>query len=139
VTNVSDSILTSTKKVLGMDESYTAFDVDIILHINGAFNTLQDIGLGPQDGFMIESKETVWDDFIGDELRLNSVKNYVYLFVRLAFDPPATSFAIASMEKQLEECLARLSIHREANEWAEPITTIYQPSGMLVDGGDADG
>ena len=104
-----DSILGSVKKVLGIDASYTAFDVDIIMHINMAFSVLHNIGAAPVDGFSIEDDAALWNDFLEDRKNLDMVKTFIYLKVRLVFDPPATSFVIAAMEKQLAELEWRLS------------------------------
>lgn len=113
VPTLSNSILTSTKKILGLDESYTAFDLDVITHINSVFTTLHQLGIGPVEGFMIEDSAPIWADFLGDDPRLNAVKTYVYLRVRLLFDPPATSFTITAFEKQIQELEWRLNVHRE--------------------------
>lgn len=115
------SILTSTKNVLGIAEDYTVFDLDIITHINTAFSTLTQLGVGPVNGFMIEDETSVWDDFIptGD-FQYNSVKTYVYLRVRMLFDPPQTSYLISAMERQIEQLEWRLNIHREETEWNDP-------------------
>jgi hypothetical protein len=131
VTNVIDSILTSTKKSLGMDESYTAFDEDIIMHINSAFTNLNDIGIGPDEGFMIEDKNPTWDQFIGTSLRLNSVKNYVWLYTKLAFDPPDRSFVIEALETQLEEVFGRLSIRREQTDYVDPEIVVEEEDVWL--------
>jgi hypothetical protein len=111
------SILNSTKKILGIAEDYTVFDLDIITHINSAFSTLTQLGVGPAEGFMIEDATAVWSDFIGDDIQYNSVKSYVFLRVRLLFDPPATSYLIAAYEKQIQELEWRLSVLREGTEW----------------------
>lgn len=105
-----ESILESTKKVLGIDNDYKTFDQDIIMHINSVFATLHQIGVGPVDGFAIENDGPEWKDFIGLDKTINSVKTYVYLKVRLLFDPPTTSFAIAAMEKQATEFEWRLQV-----------------------------
>ena len=107
------SILISTKKVLGIAESYTAFDLDIITHINAAFSILNQLGVGPQEGFMIEDDGYMWGDFLIPITQLNLVKTYVYLKVRLLFDPPTTSFLIEATTKQIEEYEWRLNVFRE--------------------------
>lgn len=114
------SILTSTKKVLGIGEDYTVFDHDIITYINTAFSTLTQLGVGPPAGFMIEDKDVDWADFIGDDLQLNSVKTYVHLRARMLFDPPATSFHISAMNDQIQELEWRLNVHREETAWVDP-------------------
>ena len=117
---INDSILTSVKKVLGIDENYEAFDQDIILHINSTFATINQLGIGPIAGFYIEDAEATWSDFLQDDPRLNSVKTYTYLRVRLLFDPPATSFAISAMEEQIREFGWRLNVYREETAWVDP-------------------
>ena len=114
------SILTSTKKILGIAEDYTVFDEDIITHINTAFSTLTQLGVGPADGFMIEDAVAEWDDFIVDDFQYNSVRSYVFLKVKQLFDPPTTSYLIASTEKQIEELEWRLNVHREETAWVDP-------------------
>ena len=121
---MSDSILTSTKKVLGIDDGYTAFDIDVIMHINTVFNTLTDLGIGPPEGFMITDKTAVWADFIGSDVNLNSVKTYIYLRVRLAFDPPATSFTINALQEQVKELEWRLNVRREGTAWTAPVSSL---------------
>jgi hypothetical protein len=118
---VETSILTSTKKILGIAEDYTVWDLDIITHINTAFSTLTQLGVGPAEGFMIEDATAEWSDFISDgDLQYNSVKTYVFLRVRMLFDPPTTSYLIEAMNKQIEELEWRLNVHREETAWVDP-------------------
>ena len=128
---MSDSILTSTKKVLGIEELYTAFDVDILMHINSVFSTLHQLGIGPIEGFFIEDATPTWVTFLGTDPRLNSVKTYVYLKVRILFDPPGTSYLIDSLSRQAEELEWRLNVVRETDDWIDPT-----PS-LVIDGGTA--
>lgn len=114
------SILTSTKKILGLDEDYTAFDPDIITHINTAFSILAQLGVGPVQGFMIEDAEAVWEDFIGTDNRYNMVKTYVWLKVRQLFDPPTTSYLITAFDEQVRELEWRINSYREETEWVDP-------------------
>jgi hypothetical protein len=109
----AESILTSTKKLLGLADDYTEFDVDIIMHINSAFATLNQLAVGPTNSLFIEDKTTNWETFIEGQANINSVKSYVYFKVRLAFDPPATSFAITSMENMAKELEFRLNVVME--------------------------
>ena len=117
---MTESILTSTKKILGIAESYTAFDLDVITHINSAFSTLNQLGIGPEDGYAIADSSATWDAFFGTNLRYSSVKTYVYLSVRLLFDPPATSYLISSFKEQKQELEWRLNVVREETEWVDP-------------------
>jgi len=107
------SILNSTKKILGIAEDYTAFDDDIITHINTVFATLTQIGIGPPEGFEIEDAQEVWSDFIDEDPRFNSIRSYVFLKVRMLFDPPTTSYLIDSMERQILELEWRLNVTHE--------------------------
>jgi hypothetical protein len=117
---MSDSILISTKKILGIDADYTVFDVDIITHINTAFATLNQLGIGPYDGFVIFDDQETWDLFLDNDPRLNGVKSYVYLRVRLLFDPPTTSYLITSMDEQRKELEWRLNVVREYDQSTHP-------------------
>lgn len=134
---MSTSILTSTKKNLGLDEAYEAFDPDIVLYINGVFSTLNQLGVGPEQGFSIEDAAATWDAFIGTDPRLNSVKSYVSLCVRLLFDPPGTSYLIASFEKQKQELEWRLNAYKEETNWVDPDPGDPEDDDDVLDGGSA--
>lgn len=121
---MSDSILISTKKILGIAADYDAFDVDIITHINSAFATLTELGIGPVGGFMIVDETTTWDAYLQYDAKLNAVKSYVYLRVRLLFDPPTTSYLINSLNAQREELEWRLNVIREYEMAPEIAPTI---------------
>jgi len=114
------SILKSTKKVLGIGEDDTSFDEDIIIHINSAFSTLNDMGVGPVEGFSIEDEDSEWDEFVEDVAKQSKVKTVVYLRTRLVFDPPTTSFVLDALQKQLSEAEWRLNVSRESTEWKDP-------------------
>lgn len=118
---VQDSILNSTKKILGLAENYDAFDLDVITHINTCFFTLNQLGLGPREGFMIEDDSTDWDEFTGGVLNLNAIKTYVYLRVRLLFDPPGTPHHLSAIKDQVSELEYRLKMDREVTAWQEPV------------------
>lgn len=140
---MADSILTNVKKIIGIVESDTSFDPDIVMHINTVFSVLTQLGIGPTAGFMIEDATPTWDDFLSvkqigqlqadgtvvytdEQLSavnklLNMVKTYVYLRVRLIFDPPQTSFVIESLNKQIEELEVRISMEREGESWVDPM------------------
>lgn len=113
---MSDSILNSTKKILGIGSDYEVFDLDIITHINSAFATLTDLGIGPDEGYMIEDDSATWGDYLKGDNRLNPVRTYVYLKVRVLFDPPTTSFAIEAINKQIAELEWRLNTYREGRD-----------------------
>lgn len=105
---VTDSILLSVKKQNNVAPDYKAFDDDFVLYINAGLADLNQVGIGPAQGFAIEGEADTWDDFIGEEPRLNAVKTFMGIKTRLMFDPPASSFAIEMMQKQLDEHLNRL-------------------------------
>lgn len=112
-----DSILNSVKKRVNVAAEYHAFDEDILVEINSAFGTLAQLGLGPVEGFQIDSEDTTWDDYVTagvPVLHLNSVKTYIALKVRQVFDPPGSSYAVAAMERQITELEWRLNTTREA-------------------------
>ena len=107
------SILKSTKKVLGLGPDYTPFDLDIITHINASFSVLCQLGVGPAEGFIIEDASEEWDDFDVPENQMQLVKTYIYLKVKILFDPPGTSFLLKSSEDQIKEYEWRLNTFRE--------------------------
>lgn len=108
---ISESILTSIKKLLGIDENYKHFDADIIMHINSVFSILTQMGVGPSNGFSISGKDDTWSAFITDKPNIFSlVKSYVYMKVRLLFDPPLSSAAIESINRQISEFEWRLFV-----------------------------
>lgn len=104
-----NSILESIKKLLGIPEEYTYFDQDIVMQINTAFSILHQLGVGPETGFSIADHSAEWTDFVNDE-RLNMVRTYVQIKVKLAFDPPSSSALLDSYNRQLDELTWRLSI-----------------------------
>ena len=104
------SILTSIKKMLGVAEDYTEFDEDIITHINSIFLNLTQLGVGPEEGFMIEDDTSVWEDFINDSIQLQAVKTYMYLKVKLLFDPPLSSSVTESFTRMIAELEWRLNV-----------------------------
>lgn len=115
------SILNDVKKVLGIESNYTAFDTDILMHINSVFATLNQLGIGPDEGYVIEDSTPTWAAFIGTDPRLNSVKTYIYLKVRFYFDPPTTSYLIEAMNQQSRELEWRLNSYRESTQWTNPV------------------
>lgn len=128
------SILTSIKKSLNLAEDYEAFDEDIIMHINSVFSTMNQLGVGPTQGFMIEDKEATWDAFLGSDPRLNNIKTYVYLRVRLLFDPPSTGYHTKALEDQIKQLEWRMNVYREDTEWVDP-NTLLPYATPILDGG----
>ena len=113
-----ESILTSIKKLLGIAEEYTHFDADIVMHINTVFMILTQLGVGPSQGFSIKDETSVWDDFIPDNNRFESVKSYIHLKVKLLFDPPVSSAVVESTNRIISELEWRLLVAADPSEIA---------------------
>lgn len=109
----NESVLDETKRVLGIAQNDTSFDLDVRMHINSAIATLAQLGIGPEGGFEIEDGTETWADFLATDLDLHPVKSYVYLRVRLLFDPPANSWTTVAIKEQIEQLEWRLNVHRE--------------------------
>jgi hypothetical protein len=110
------SILDSIKKSLGFESEYTAFDVDIIMHVNSVLVNLRQLDVGPVTGFAISDNTQLWTDLTPDIVMLAQIKSYVYIKVKLIFDTPATSFVIDALKEQAAEFEWRLNITAEAIE-----------------------
>lgn len=110
-----DSILTSIKKVLGIDEAYEHFDADIMMHINSVFFTLYQLGVGPDKPFVITNKDSVWSDFITDK-DIEMIKSYIYLKVKIVFDPPTSSFVLDAYKNQIAEYEWRMNVEVDPTE-----------------------
>ena len=111
VVDSKNSILTSIKKLLGITESCTDFDTDIIMHINTVLMTLNQLGVGTE-GFQIEDKNAVWSEFV-DPNKLAATKSYVHLRVKLLFDPPLNSAIIEAIKESIKELEWRLNVRVE--------------------------
>lgn len=122
---MSSSILDDVKHMLGLLPSEHAFDSDVVIHINSVFGTLHQLGVGPNEGFMIMGDTEQWDDFFTDS-RLNPVKSYVFLRVKLLFDPPQTGFTVGSMDRQISELEWRLLVAADGP---------FIPDQTVIDGG----
>ena len=108
---MNESILTSIKKLLGITEECTDFDTDIIIFINTVFPILLQLGVGPEEGFKIEDSTTTWRDYLGyNEKKLGSVKTFIYLKVKMVFDPPLSSSVIDSYNRTLSELEWRINV-----------------------------
>ena len=110
-----ESILISIKKLLGIPEDSEHYDADIIMHINSVFMILNQLGVGPSNGFSITDKTAVWSNFISDNDNLEAVKSYVYMKVRLLFDPPLSSAVMECMNRMIGELEWRLNSEAESN------------------------
>lgn len=111
-----ESILNSIKKMLGPDAEYDHFDPDIIMHINTVFMVLQQLGVGPEEGFFIEDDTATWADYLADPTKLQMVKTYIYLKVRLVFDPPTSSTVMNAINQLIAEYEFRLNVAVDPKE-----------------------
>lgn len=112
----NESILTSVKAALGILDLYEYFDAQLVMHINTVFSILTQIGVGPSNGFKITGKDERWSDFMEDTSEIEMIKTYVALRVRILFDPPASSFVLESINKQIEMLEWRLNVHEDVVE-----------------------
>lgn len=128
---MTNSILTSVKKMCGVAEEDESFDLDILTHVNTTFSTINlQIGIGPEGGFLIEDKSVTWDAYLGsDHKRFNDIKSYMYLRVRYLFDPPGTSFLLTAFKEEMIRFEILLGIERDLTAWTNPFP---------IDGPDAD-
>lgn len=111
---MGDSILLTIKKLLGIGDDYEYFDEDIIIHINSVLMILNQLGIGPVTGFSISDESATWSDFVDNLSMLEAVRSYVYIKVRLLFDPPTSSFTITAFENQIKELEWRLNVMAES-------------------------
>lgn len=134
---MTDSILDSTKKVLGVPADYTVFDADILMHINTVFSTLNQLGIGPIDGFEVQDAGPTWESYLLGNPKYNMIKSYMHLRVRLLFDPPSTSYLITAYQKQIEELEWRINVLREETMWV--VNTVNTGSVGTIYGGNSEG
>lgn len=112
-TDTNGSILDSIKKLLGINADVVVFDQEIIIHINSVFSELAQLGVGPTEGYMITDASNAWSEFCGEDFPLlNNVKTYIYLKVKLLFDPPTTSPLIEAINQQIKEIGWRMYIQK---------------------------
>lgn len=110
---MDESILNSIKKLLGIVKEDTDFDTDIIIHINSILSVISQFGVGPAGGYSITGESERWSDFLKEDKLLNSVKTYVYLRVRLLFDPPSSSAVLESFNRTISEFEWRINLSAE--------------------------
>lgn len=116
-----ESILKSIKKLLGIHEECEDFDADIIMHINSVFATLNQLGVGPTEGFSINDEAEKWEDFLPEERMIHSVKSYMFMKVKLLFDPPLSSAVIECTKEQIKEMEFRLQVAVDSAKVEEEI------------------
>lgn len=134
-----ESILDSIKKMLGITKEYKQFDAEIVMNINSVFSILHQLGVGPKECYMIEDSAQTWDEFMEGRANIELVKSYIFLKVKLIFDPSLTASVTDSYKEQIKEFEWRLNVIAEAeharNEEIERITVSSEqvPYGTPVD------
>lgn len=116
-----ESILTSIKKLLGITEDCEDFDPDLIMHINSVFMILNQLGVGPKNGYRIEDKFSTWDEYISYEDDLDSIKSYMHMKVKLLFDPPLSSTVMTCMNQMISELEWRLNVAVDPSQNGEEV------------------
>lgn len=111
-----ESILTSIKKMLGIEEEYEHFDAELIMHINSVFMILKQLGVGPAEGFRIQDKESYWSDYISDDDNLDAVKTFIAKKVQLIFDPPTQGSVMQAVNDLNSELEWRLMLGAESKD-----------------------
>lgn len=114
--NIQDSILETVKNLIGVASECADFDTNIMVHINSAIMTLRQIGIGPKNGFSVRDSSSTWTDYIDDINLYESVKDYIYLKVKIVFDPPTSSYVLEAMKEQIKELEWRLQTEKEEIE-----------------------
>lgn len=110
---MDESILDDVKKLLGITKECTVFDADIIIHVNSVLSLLRQMGMRQ---FSITGSDEVWSDYIPEGKSLEDIKTYVYLKVKLIFDPPSSSAALESIKALISELEWRITVGAEEIE-----------------------
>lgn len=111
-----DSILNSIKKLLGIMANCTDFDIDIIMHINTVFMTLNQLGVGPEKTYRIDDENNVWSEFLNEDVNFEAVKSYIHLKVKLLFDPPLSTAVIEAIKSSILELEWRINVQAESEK-----------------------
>jgi len=118
------SILDSIKKMIGIDKDYDAFDIDIIIHINSAFSKLTQMGVGPTEGYEIDTSDNTWDEILAGNNVLSWCRTFVYLSVKMMFDPNLPGPVIGAYERQIEELTWRITVAAETDKIPVPSDSV---------------
>lgn len=116
---ISNSILETVKKLVGVDIDYGVYDIDLIVAINSSFMILHQLGVGPEKPFTISDSSATWQDFFGDEEVFALAKSYIYLRTRLLFDPPSSGVLHEAVERQISEFEWRMQVQADYNDSKE--------------------
>lgn len=114
-----DSILQTIKKLIGIDENYNVFDMDLIVAINSSFMILNQLGVGPDKPFFIKGPSETWKDFFGDDEIFELAKSYIYLRAKLLFDPPSSGVLHEAIEREISEFEWRMHVQADYNDSKE--------------------
>lgn len=110
---MENSILLTIKSMLGLEKDYTPFDEELVWHINSAIMVAHQLGIGNYNFAITGSSET-WQDWLGDSAdRISAIQHYIYMQTKLSWDPPANSFVVSALQKQIDEMTWRLNIQAE--------------------------
>ena len=107
---MQDSILMTIRKLVCGNPYADHFDTDLLVHINACFSILNQLGVGPENGFVVTDETQSWSSYIADNYILNMVKTYVMLKVKKIFDPPLTSSVLEAMDKEISQLEWRLNV-----------------------------
>lgn len=108
------SILQTTRVLVGITKDVTYFDDQLVPHINTALMNLSQLGVGPTTGYMITGETETWEDYLGTGFaNLEAVKNYIFLYTKLIFDPPTSSYVVDVLRRSLDELEWRLKLQTE--------------------------
>lgn len=107
---MQDSILMTIRKLVCGDPYADHFDTDLLVHINACFSILNQLGVGPESGFVVTDETQSWSSYVADNRTLNMVKTYVTLKVKKIFDPPLTSSVLEAMDKEISQLEWRLNV-----------------------------
>jgi hypothetical protein len=123
---MTDSILDTIKLQLGVSPDDTSFDEQIIMHINSTIADLHQLGVGPVEGFEITTKDQTWATYLLGDKRANNIKSYLYMKVRLLFDPPTTQALLTSWQKEIDRYEFRINTYREETQWVDPTIPLVE-------------
>lgn len=136
---ITQSILLTIKKMLGIAEEYHAFDIDILTNINAVFLTLNQLGIGPDMPYQIKGEDEEWQDFLGDQYDyLAAVQTYIYQRVRLLFDPPTNSFLVDAMQKSCQEFEWRFTVQPKNESDLEHVNSFKAKYASKTEDAEAD-
>lgn len=120
------SILGEIKEQLGLGAEAVGFNPELVLHINAVLSDMNQLGLGPDDGFEITGPDEEWEDFLGNDPRYNNAKTLMFLRIKMLFDPPQVGYLLTAYEKMIDKAEWRLNIQREeiVHPYVPPVVVI---------------